>query len=147
MPIMRPCIEMNPVQQQAVYGASITGFLPRTYAPLAQWIECWSSEPAMWVQIPRGAPVRKLQTVSVRLASLGDYFVRDFGGKNELAVSQNMVRADVFRQVLWRFLSVRLRRIFGFSRGAFLAACGGEMRSDYFKNTAPAKMRGESLRG
>jgi len=24
----------------------------------------------------------------------------------------------------------RLRRIFGFSRGDFLAACGGEMRSD-----------------
>jgi hypothetical protein len=50
-----------------------------------------------------------------------------------------MVRADVFLQVLWQFLSARLRRIFGFSRGAFLAAAGGEMRSDYFKNTAPVR--------
>jgi len=33
------------------------------------------------------APVRKLQAVSVCLASLGDYFVRNFGGKNELTVS------------------------------------------------------------
>jgi hypothetical protein len=31
----------------------------------------------------------------------------------------------------WKLLSVRLRRIFGFSRGDFLAAAGGEMRSDY----------------
>jgi hypothetical protein len=50
--------------------------------------------------------------------------------------NQNVVRADVFRQVLWQFLSVRLRRIFGFSRGVSLAAAGGEMRSDYFNNTA-----------
>ncbi|TSC67047.1 MAG: hypothetical protein G01um101466_808 [Parcubacteria group bacterium Gr01-1014_66] len=60
-----------------------------------------------------------------------------------------MVRADVFRQVLWRFLLVRLpacaepacrmdrasagrRRIFGFSRGAFLVrdSSRDEMRSD-----------------
>ena len=33
--------------------------------------------------------------------------------------------------------AVRLRRLSEFSRGAFLAAAGGEMRSDYFKNTAP----------
>jgi len=38
----------------------------------------------------------------VRLASLGDDFVFNFGGKNELAVSQNMVRADVF-QKCWQF--------------------------------------------
>jgi len=50
---------------------------------------------------------------------------------------QNMIRADVFLRVLLRFLSVRLRRISDFSRGDFLAACGGENGSDYFKNTAP----------
>jgi len=83
-----------------------------------------------------------LQGVLVRLASLGDHFVLDFGGKNELAVSQNMVRADVFLRVFLRFLSVRLGRLSEFSRvvqtlkslqtrrGDFLAACGGEMRSD-----------------
>jgi len=49
---------------------------------------------------------------------------------------QNMIRADVFLRVLLRFLSVRLRRISDFSRGDFLAACGGENGSDYFKNTA-----------
>ena len=41
-----------------------------------------------------------------------------------------MVRADVFLQVLWQFLSVRLRRLSEFSRGDFLATAGGEMRSD-----------------
>jgi len=50
-----------------------------------------------------------------------------------------MVRADVFRQVLWRFLSVRLRRLSDFLRGAFLAAAGGEMRSNYFKYSAPIR--------
>ena len=38
--------------------------------------------------------------------------------------------------MLLKVSAVRLRRIFGFSRGAFLAAAGGKMRSDYFKNTA-----------
>jgi len=33
--------------------------------------------------------------------------------------------------------AVRLRRLSEFSRGEFLAAEGGEMRSDYFKNRAP----------
>ena len=47
---------------------------------------------------------------------------------------QNMVRADVSLRVLLRFLSVRLRRISDFSRGAFLAAAGGENRPNYFKN-------------
>ena len=61
--------------------------------------------------------------------------------KNFLFAKSNMVRADVFRQVLWQFLSVRLRRIFGFSRGAFLATCGGENRSNYFKNTAHFRKR------
>src|SRR3989344_3824135 len=50
-----------------------------------------------------------------------------------------MVRADVFRQVLWQFLSVRLRRVSDFSRGAFLAAAGGEMRSNYLKYSALIK--------
>ena len=50
-----------------------------------------------------------------------------------------MVRADVFLQVLWQFLSVRLRRLSEFSRGDFLAAEGGEMRSDYLKNSAPLR--------
>ena len=52
---------------------------------------------------------------------------------------KNMVRANVFRQVLWQFLSARLRRVSDFSRGAFLAACGGEMRSNYLKYSAPIR--------
>jgi hypothetical protein len=52
---------------------------------------------------------------------------------------KNMVRADVFLQVLWQFLSARLRRNSDFSRGAFLAAAGGEMRSSYFKYSAPIR--------
>ena len=82
---------------------------------------------------------------SSRLALLGGHFVLNFGGKNELAVSQNMVRADIFLRVLLRFLSVQLpacaeasagrRRDFGISRGDFIAACGGENGSHYFKNT------------
>ena len=36
-----------------------------------------------------------------------------------------------------KLLAVRLRRIFGLFAGAFLAACGGENRSNYLKNTAP----------
>jgi len=60
-----------------------------------------------------------------------------------------MVRADVFRQVLWQFLSVRLRRISDFSRGAFLAPPRrGENGSHYFKNTAhfrKAQVRGSRL--
>ena len=48
---------------------------------------------------------------------------------------QNMVRADVFLRVLLRFLSVRLRRLSDFSRGAFIAACDGENGSHYFENT------------
>jgi len=31
----------------------------------------------------------------VRLASLGDQIVFNFGGKSEFTISQNMVRADV----------------------------------------------------
>ena len=50
-----------------------------------------------------------------------------------------MVRAGVFRQVLWQFLSVRLRRVSDFSRGVFLAAAGGEMRSNYLKYSAPIR--------
>ena len=52
---------------------------------------------------------------------------------------QNMFRVDVFRQVLWQFLSVRLRRNPDFSRGVFLAAAGGEMRSNYLKYSAPIR--------
>jgi hypothetical protein len=33
------------------------------------------------------APVRILQAISVRLASLGDHFVLNFGGKNQFAIS------------------------------------------------------------
>ncbi len=32
--------------------------------------------------------------------------------------------------------AARRSRLSGFSRGAFFAAAGGEMRSNYFKNTA-----------
>ena len=49
----------------------------------------------------------------VRLASLGDQFVLDFGGKNELAILQKMVRADVF-QKCWQFRKIiRLNKICG----------------------------------
>ena len=41
----------------------------------------------------------------------------------------------IFLQVLWQFLSARRSRDFGFSREAFLAACGGENRPNYFKNS------------
>ncbi|PIW81032.1 hypothetical protein COZ97_03970 [bacterium CG_4_8_14_3_um_filter_33_28] len=42
-----------------------------------------------------------------------------------------------FYQVLWQFLrSRRSRLIFG---GLTVAAAGGEMRSNYFKNTAPVR--------
>ena len=61
--------------------------------------------------------------------------------KNFLFAKTNMVRADVFQQVLWQFLSVRLHRLSKFSRGAFLAACGGENRSNYLKNTAHFRKR------
>ena len=40
----------------------------------------------------------------------------------------------IFLQVLWQFLSARRSRDFGFSQGAFLAACGGENRPNYFQN-------------
>ncbi|OHA60830.1 MAG: hypothetical protein A2569_02675 [Candidatus Vogelbacteria bacterium RIFOXYD1_FULL_51_18] len=40
----------------------------------------------------------------------------------------------IFLQVLWQFLSARRSRDFGILRWAFLAACGGEMRPNYFKN-------------
>jgi hypothetical protein len=40
----------------------------------------------------------------------------------------------IFLQVLWQFLSARRSRDFGISRGAFLAAYGGENRPNYFKN-------------
>jgi hypothetical protein len=43
-----------------------------------------------------------------------------------------------FLQVLWQFLiSQRSRSIFG---GLAVAAFGGEMRSNYFKNTAPVRI-------
>jgi hypothetical protein len=41
--------------------------------------------------------------------------------------------------------AVRLRRLSEFSRGDFLAAAGGEMRSDYFKNTAPFFNKNEAV--
>jgi hypothetical protein len=69
-----------------------------------------------------------LQVGDSRLASLGGQSVLHFGLKNELAVLQNMVRADVFLRALLRFRAVRLRRLSDFSRGV-LAACGGEMGS------------------
>ncbi|MBI2035514.1 MAG: hypothetical protein HYT12_02420 [Candidatus Liptonbacteria bacterium] len=54
---------------------------------------------------------------------------------------QNMVRADIFLRVLLRFLSVWLHRLSDFSRGAFLAAAGGENGSHYFKNTGHLRKR------
>jgi hypothetical protein len=43
-----------------------------------------------------------------------------------------------FYQVLWQFLSSRRSRSnFG---GLAVAAVGGEMRSNYFKNTAPVRI-------
>ena len=50
----------------------------------------------------------------------------------------------IFLQVLWQFLSARQSRNFGISRGAFLAALGGENRPNYFKNRPP-KSIGTSL--
>jgi hypothetical protein len=41
-------------------------------------------------------PDRKLQARGSRLASLGDQIVRNFGRKNQLAILQNAVRADIF---------------------------------------------------
>ena len=61
--------------------------------------------------------------------------------KNFLFAKLNMVRANVFRQVLGQFLSVRLHRVLACVRGAFLAACGGENRSNYLKNTAHFRKR------
>ncbi|PIR04758.1 MAG: hypothetical protein COV57_02700 [Candidatus Liptonbacteria bacterium CG11_big_fil_rev_8_21_14_0_20_35_14] len=52
----------------------------------------------MRVRFLPGAHFRKWQARGSRLASLGGHFVLNFGGKNELAVSQNMVRADVFQK-------------------------------------------------
>ena len=49
----------------------------------------------MRVQFLLRAPDRKSQRVLVRLASLGDQIVFNFGGKSEFTISQNMVRADV----------------------------------------------------
>ena len=45
-----------------------------------------------------------------------------------------MVRDDIFQRVLWQFLSSGFR--FGIF-GQILAACGGEMRPNYFKNRPP----------
>ena len=45
-----------------------------------------------------------------------------------------MQSEPIFLQVLWQFLSARRSRDFGILRWAFLAACGGEMRPNYFKN-------------
>ena len=59
--------------------------------------------------------------------------------KNFLFAKLNMVRADVFLQVLWQFLSERFGRISGFSRGDFRAAAGGENGSNYLQNTAPRR--------
>ena len=45
-----------------------------------------TSRKAVWVRLPPPAPDRKLQAVFVRLASLGNQIVRDFGRKNQLAI-------------------------------------------------------------
>jgi len=58
---------------------------------------------------------------------------------------KNMVRADVFLQVLWQFLSAQRSFDFWISRGDFLAAFGGEIGSNYFKNTAPLKTAKEPV--
>ena len=41
----------------------------------------------MRVRFPLSAPERKSQRVLVRLASLGDQFILNFGRKNQLAIS------------------------------------------------------------
>jgi len=41
-----------------------------------------------------------------------------------------MVQADVFLRALLRFSTMWLSSLSEFSQGDFLAACGGEMRSD-----------------
>ncbi len=60
--------------------------LPKPYAPVVQWIEYEIPDLVIEVRFLSGAPVRILQAISVRLASLGDYFIRDFRGKTELAI-------------------------------------------------------------
>ena len=52
-----------------------------------------------------------------------------------------MVQADIFNQVLWQFLSpCQTRfRIIGRGGGSVTAAEGGEMGSNYFKNTEPVR--------
>ena len=62
-----------------------------------------------------------------------------------LSKLKNMVRADVFIQVLWQFLSVRRSRNFAHP---FRAACGGENGSDYLYYPAPRRklqVRGDRL--
>lgn|GEM_PF-4204406 len=56
--------------------------------PVAQRIERRPPEPETEVRFLSGAPVRNLQAVSVRLEEfiptqegLGDYFIRNFGGR------------------------------------------------------------------
>jgi len=44
-----------------------------------------------------------------------------------------------FYQVLWQFLRSRRSRS-NFGGLAVLVACGGEMHSNYFKNTAPVRI-------
>ncbi|MEK7099179.1 MAG: hypothetical protein AAB916_01530, partial [Patescibacteria group bacterium] len=61
--------------------------------------------------------------------------------KNFLFAKSNMARADVFRQILWQFLSARRSRAFGRGLLLFAAARGGENRSNYFKNTAHFRKR------
>src|SRR3989338_5033665 len=54
--------------------------------------------------------------------------------KNFLFPKLKCSSSRYFYQVLWQFLSARRSRNFRISRGAFLAACGGENRPNYFKN-------------
>jgi len=74
----------------------------------------------------------KIRTIkkALNFRLLSQIFMKKF------SFPKNMVRTDVFRQVLWQFLSARWSRIFRISRVDFLAACGGEIGSNYFKNTA-----------
>jgi len=84
---------------------------------------------------------KRLANISIKCQEAATPLLRKIIMKNFLFAKSSMVRADVFRQVLWQFLSVRLRRLSDFLRGAFLAAFGGENRSNYFKNTAHFRKR------
>ena len=50
------------------------------------------------VRFSIGPHFRKAQGIGSRLASLGGQLVLNFGRKNQLAILQNAVRADIFKK-------------------------------------------------